>query len=133
MNLGYKRTRIINSADLPSILAHSPPMDIEFINLVTVDHSRMIGQIVSDISNVDENGPLIKQLASEIIVAVYGQEGERYAIGEDITIDDFATHTESAFVSSVTLGWVMLTSAEMKKKRKRSEILKLHLNSTKAA
>ncbi len=129
LDLGYKKTRIINTSELPGVLA-DPPMDVEFINFITVRESQVIGQIASTFNSDEPDIPLILKLADEIIVAVYGIDGTRYELGRDCTLDELIAATEERLVVAIVVGWVLLMAAEISQGKKKYQILKQPLNIT---
>lgn len=118
LDLGYKKTRILNTSDLPGVLA-DPPMDVEFVNFINVAESQIIGRIASDFNSDDPDLSLILELANKVIIAVYDQSGTRYELGRDCTLDDVIAATEEKLIIAIVTGWVLLIAAEISQGKKK--------------
>ena len=131
MNLGYRKTRIINTSQLPGVLA-DPPMDIEFINFISVGESQIIGRIANDFNSDDPDIELILQLGKKAIVAVFGSDGTRHELGKDCTLQDVIDATEQRLIIAIVTGWVLLMASEIASGKKKYQTLNQPLSFTKS-
>lgn len=135
MKLGYSKTLIITTDDLPGVIC-DPAIKIEFINIASVSQIQEIGSIVGgfDAHNLDIDK--VSEVAQRVIINVFGEDNEVYPIDSELAVSDLLEAIGFDLLAHIVIGWVLLASRQLSdiaQRKKKSKILKIVSNSTNQA